>query len=184
MLFLSTSIVQSDIILYRNGAFFYGFSRASIVHADDCVKISIKLSWPLKVEAGQYIDLWIPSVSFWSFLQSHPFVVTSWAYEKQSTLDLFVEPRKGLIRELLHYANANKEGRPVCSRLVLLSGPYGISAPRGQYGSFLVIATGFIMTASLADLKQLVHSYKARKIRTRRIHVIWQVQHIGKHKTG
>lgn len=33
---------------------------------------SVKLSRPLKVEAGQYINLWIPSVSFWTFLQSHP----------------------------------------------------------------------------------------------------------------
>jgi len=44
---------------------------------DDVVKISLTLSRPLKVKAGQYMNLLIPAVSFWSFAQSHSFVVAS-----------------------------------------------------------------------------------------------------------
>ena len=61
---------------------------------------------------GQYITLWIPSVSFWVFLQSHLFVVTLWADGRHVTLELFVESRKGLTRELLSHAGADGEMVP------------------------------------------------------------------------
>ncbi len=183
-LFLSTSVVQCASVLWRSGTFRHGRARALISHAYGTVKISINLSRPLKVKAGQYINLWIPSVSFWSSVQSHPFVVTSWAHEKQDRLDLFVEPRKGLTRELLYRAETDENGGATGSRLVLFSGPHGISAPVGEYESVLLIAAGFGMAAHLPYLKQLIHDYKARKASTLRIRVIWQVQHIGKHEAG
>lgn len=167
-------------MLYRNGALRYGHSRAFITHAHGTVKISISLSRPLKVEAGQYINLWIPSISFWSFLQSHPFVVTSWADGRQDTLELFVEPHKGLTRELLHYAETDGEGRAMKSRLVLFSGPHGISAAVDNYENVLMIADGFGIAAHLPYLKRLIHGYNARKVCARRIHLIWQVQDISK----
>jgi hypothetical protein len=41
------------------------------------VQVTILLKEPLKMKAGQYINICIPSLSVWSFMQSHPFVVTS-----------------------------------------------------------------------------------------------------------
>ena len=151
-LFVSTSIVQCISVLWRNGNFRHGRARALVTHAEGSIKIKITLARPLKVEAGQYINLWIPSLSFSSFLQSHPFVVISWSHEEQNQLNLFVEPRRGLTRELLYHAQAGERGVIFGSRWVLFSGPHGISAPVGEYESILLVATGFGMAALLLYL--------------------------------
>ncbi|MCJ1473145.1 hypothetical protein MMC13_001796 [Lambiella insularis] len=177
-LFFSTSVVQCVSTLWRNGTFRHGAARALVTQAEDAVKIQITLSRPLRVEAGQYINLWIPSVSFWSFLQSHPFVVTSWSAGEQNQLELFVEPRRGLMGELLYHAQAGERDRAMGSRSALFSGPHGISTPVAEYESILMIASGFGMAALLPYLKQLIHGYRTRKTCTRQIRVIWQVQRI------
>lgn len=179
-LFLSTSVVQCVSIVWRNGTFRHGPARAFVTYAEGSVKISIRLSRPLTIQAGQYINLWMPSASFSSFLQSHPFVVTSWSPEEQIQLELFMEPRRGLTRELLYHAQARERGAKFSSRWVLFSGPYGISALVGEYESILMIVIGFGMAALLPYLSQMIHRYQTRKIYTRRIRVIWQVQRIGK----
>ncbi len=176
-LFLFTCTLQCGGILYRNGTFRYGHSRGQITQASGTVQMNIRLSRPLKIDAGQYISLWIPSVSFWSFLQSHPFVVTSWTDGKQESLDLFIEPHHGLTRELLGHAGAAE------SRLVLFGGPHGISAPVSGYETVVMIASGFGIAAHLPYLKQLIYGYNARKVRARRIHLVWQLSDIGKSRT-
>jgi hypothetical protein len=183
-LFLSTSVVEYVRVLWRNGTFQHGHARALVTHADGSVKVSITLSRPLKVEAGQNINLWIPSVSFWSFLQSHPFVVASWSHEAQDRLELFVEPRRGLTRDLLYHAQTAEKGATFRSRRVMFSGPHGVSAPVGEYESVFMIATGFGMAALFPYLKKLIHCYQTRKVCTRQIRVIWQMQRIGKHAQG
>ncbi len=150
-----------------------------ITQLHGAVKISIHLSKAVKVEPGQYINLWIPSVSFWAFLQSHPFVVTSWADGRQDTLELFVEPRKGLTRELLSHAETDGAGDAKSSRWALFSGPHGRSAAVGDFENVLMIADGFGIAAHLPYLKRLIHGYNARKVRARRIHLVWQLRDIG-----
>ncbi len=56
-LFLSVSILQCGIILYRNGTFIYGFSRAAVTRMNGDIKIHVKLSRPVKVKPGQYVEL-------------------------------------------------------------------------------------------------------------------------------
>lgn len=73
----------------------------------------------------------------------------SWAEEAQSHLDLFIEPRRGLTRELLYYA---KNGRTINS-LVIFSGPHGKSVPVDVYESILMVASGFGIAAHLPYLK-------------------------------
>ncbi len=176
--FLSTLLLQCGFVIYRNGAIGCGYARASITHVNDTVMIRLTLSRPLKVKAGQYICLWIPRISFWSFLQSHPFVVTSWSEGKQSSLDLFIEPRGGLTRELLRHSKTDSDGSSSC--LALFSGPHGISTPVGDYETVLMIASGFGIAAHLPYLKQLIYGYNACKTRTRRVHLVWQMQTLGK----
>jgi hypothetical protein len=115
-------------------------------------------------------------LSFWSFLQSHPFVVISWTEKPQDHLDLFIEPRRGLTRELLYHA---KNGHAI-NPLVLLSGPYGKSIPIDNCENILMVASDFGIAAHLPYLKQLIHGYNAREVRARRIHLVWQVRDIGK----
>ena len=130
------------------------------------VIINIRFSKPLQVKASQYINLWIPSVNAWSFLQSHPFVVISWAEGKQDNLQLIVEPRKGLSGKLLCHGKNNKP----C--FVLFSGPHGRSAAVDDCEVVLLVADGFGIAAILPYLKKLIHGYNNRKACTQRIHLV------------
>jgi NAD(P)H-flavin reductase len=141
--------------------------------------IIIHFQRPLKVETGRYINLWMPSVSFWSFLQSRPFVVTSWAPGRRDTLDLFIEPRRGLTHELLKHAKNDIVARP---RLVLFSGPHGTSVDIGKYEKIIMVANGFGIAAHLPYQRRLIHGYNSHEICIRRIHLVWQIQDIGKLK--
>ncbi|KAG9228392.1 hypothetical protein BJ875DRAFT_508528 [Amylocarpus encephaloides] len=127
---------------------------------------------PLTMDAGQYINLWIPSVSFWSFLQTHPFTVISWDAKDQARLDLLIEPRRGLTRELLYHT---KEGYTI-NPLVIFSGPHGASLLMGEYESVLMVASGFGIAAFVAHLKKLIYGYNTRAVRTHRVHLLWQIK--------
>ena len=120
-------IAQGFIIIRRSGFFCYRGARAHITYEYGAVRVRIQLQKPLDVKPGQAINLWMwmPSVSFWSFLQSHPFVVISWAEKPQDRLDLFIEPRRGLTRELLYHAKSGHAMNP----WVLFSGPHGKNIP-------------------------------------------------------
>lgn len=180
-MFLATLSFETGSILYWNYAVRRGCSQALLMldsrSSISMVTINIRLSKPLQVKAGQYINSWIPSVSAWSFLQSHPFVVISWAEGKQDNLQLIVEPRKGLSGKLLCHA---KNNRP---RFVLFSGPYGRSAAVDDYEVVLLVADGFGIAAILPYLKKPIHGYNNRKACTQRIHLVWQIQNIGKPRT-
>ena len=174
--FLSTLLLQG---------FFIHRSQARITHFEDAIKVELTLSRPLKVKAGQYINLWIPSLSFWSIFQSHPFTVASWSDGKQDSLDLFIEPRGGITRKLLHHLTPGTDGSQPrldgsLPRLALFSGPHGISAPVGDYETVLMVASGSGIVAQLPYLKQLIYGYNARKSRTRRVHLVWQLETRGK----
>jgi len=184
--FLTTLTWECGLVIYRNRARGRGYCRAFITTLDEderhnskeeVVKVRLALSRSLKLKAGQFINLWIPSVSFWSFTQSHPFMVTSWAEGPQDTLELFIEPRRGLTRELLRCGKYDMKINR--SRLALFSGPHGISIPVCAYESVVMIATGFGIAAQLPYVKELIHGYNNCKARTRRVHLVWQLQSIG-----
>jgi len=76
--------------------------------------MSIDVPRPLNIKAGQYVNIWVPSVNFWSFVQSHPFTIASWTEgEGGTTLDLMIEPRKGFTQQLFacaeHYLESPKK---------------------------------------------------------------------------
>ena len=180
--FLLTLAIHIIRYLYLNGIFVHGFSRVYITHVNHAVIVRINTSRPLNVRAGQYISLWIwiPSVSFWSFLQSHPFVVASWADGKSYTLDLLIEPRRGLTRKLLDYALTEKNA--TLSRRVLFSGPHGITAPVEQYENVLMIASGYGLAAQLPYIKYLIYKHNVGEVKTRRVRLVWQIPNVGKYQ--
>jgi predicted ferric reductase len=175
-LFFLMCMAQIGMVIHQNGVFYYGCARARMTHEYGAIRVHIHLQRPVKVKAGQAINLWIPSVSFWSFLQSHPFVVISWSATPQHDLDLFIEPRRGLTRELLYHAKNGHAMNP----LVLFSGPHGKSVSMDDCQNILMIASDFGIAAHLPYLKQLIDGYNSRKVRARRIHLVWQVRDIGK----
>jgi hypothetical protein len=58
---------------------------------------------------------------------------------KQNYLDLFIEPRRGLTRDLLTYSKLHHGGSDC---LALFNGPHGISAPIDDYEIVPLIASG------------------------------------------
>ena len=103
-------------------------------------------------------------------------MVISWAEKPQDHLDLFIEPWKGLTRELLYHAKSGHAMNP----WVLFSGPHGKSIPMDDCENILMVASGFGIAAHLPYLKKLIHGYNAREVRARRIHLVWQVRDISK----
>ncbi|GKT61192.1 FAD-binding domain-containing protein [Colletotrichum tofieldiae] len=164
-------LVQGCLMAFRNKAMGQTFGRAYIDHVTGTVQVSIKLSRPLKFQAGQYLLLWIPRVRLF---ECHPFVVTSWAEAEQSIVDLFIKPRRGFTSSLVRYSHGH-----VVPRLALLSGPHGVSVPVWDYEAVLMVATDHGISAQAPYLKKLVYGYNHCRGRTRQIHLIWQVTNLG-----
>ncbi len=164
------------LVLVRNGWSHRQGSRVTATSSCGMVKLKLHLCKPLKIEPGQYLNLWMPSVSMGAFLQSHPFMVTSWSIEPQTSLDFLIQPRRGITRDLLRLTRL---GAPIKSKWVVFSGPHGHTVPVGQYETVVMVADGVGIASQLPYLKKLIHGYHARRMVTRRIHLIWQISDIG-----
>jgi hypothetical protein len=143
----------------------------------DVIQISLQLSRPMRVGAGQHIGLCIPAISRLSFLQVHPIVVASWSEGLTEQLHLMVEPRRGWTRKLLEYTKLNAEEGKTCR--AFFTGPYGTSVPTQDCGIVILVASGMGIVAQLPYLRQLIHNYNACRARTRRIHFIWILKTLG-----
>jgi len=167
-------LLQCCCAIYCNYAWGKGFPEAFITLSKETVTIRVYLRpRPMNIKAGQNVNLWIPSVSFWSPLQTHPFVVTSWAEGSQDCLELFVQPRRGFTRKLFSLKERN------VSRFALLTGPHGTSTPVSSYETVLMVANEFGIAAQLPFLTKLIHGHNTCKTRTRRIHLVWQMPSLG-----
>ncbi|KAM7182724.1 ferric reductase [Rhypophila sp. PSN 637] len=135
----------------------------------DIIQIVLELSRPVRVTEGQYIGLWIPAVGKFSFLQVHPFMVTSWSEGDSRQLRLLVEPRHGWTKKLLQYTRIHSN-QARCR--ALFTGPYGVRVPTRNYGIVLLVASSLGIVGQIPYLKQLIHDYNVCRTRTRRIHLL------------
>jgi hypothetical protein len=182
--FSTVVTAQTVLTLYRNKAMGVEFSCAVVIRDGDTCMVHLKLSRSVHVKAGQYIQLWIPSVSFWSFAQSHPFVVVSWKEEAQGVLDLLIQPRAGWTQDLFYQGERSSlqpsqgklEIRGKKSRFALFGGPYGRSVPIKNYYTVLMFAHGFGIAAMIPYLKQVIHGYNTCKNHTQRVQLIWEAK--------
>ncbi|KAL9126744.1 MAG: hypothetical protein Q9217_004251 [Psora testacea] len=67
-------------------------------------------------------------------------------------------------------------------RIALFSGPHCSGAPIGDYGKVLLVATGFGIAAQLPLLKELIQGFNRSQVRTRTIHLVWQLDDLGDEK--
>jgi hypothetical protein len=74
-LFVFMFVLQGGSVIVRDGVFGHHLSRGTITHDSGAVKVQLRLGKPLKIDAGRYVNRWIPSISFWPFLQTHPFPI-------------------------------------------------------------------------------------------------------------
>jgi len=180
-LFFGVTAWQVLLVVFRNLVFGHAFARADVTQDNGMVKIGLTLPRPWKIRAGQYVNLCIPSISFWSFLQSHPFMIASWTEGTAPGLFLLAAPKAGFTTKLLQYARPHT-GDPTETdyRLAWFSGPHGHTLNLGDYGSVIMVATGLGIAAQLPYLKELIKEYKDCDVRTRRIHLIWQIATWGR----
>ncbi|KAL9611402.1 MAG: hypothetical protein Q9167_003943 [Letrouitia subvulpina] len=169
--FVITSILQWGLILYRNFSLKEGCCRAVVTRVDDAVRVNVRLSRPIAVRAGQYVNIWIPSISFWSFLQTHPFMIVSWTDGEPMYLDLLIEPKTGfthrLFRSALRKSLVNVEAESFSAsdfRILCYSGPHGSGTRVGDFGTVLLIATGFGIAAQLPILTELIQGFNQCEI--------------------
>ncbi|KAJ6119114.1 hypothetical protein N7471_013065 [Penicillium samsonianum] len=138
--------------------------------------IRILLPRPSKVEAGQYINLLMPSISLSSWMQTHPFTVVSWSRDRQDTIELLLQPRDGLSADLVGYAPAAKESSIYF--LALFTGPHGMVEDVSHYGSVLVVTSGFGIAAAIPYLKKMIYGYDTCTSQVRRLHLMWEVKSV------
>jgi len=203
--FAATFVLECLTILYRNVTVGRGCSRALIARHNHAVRMTIFPARPWKVKAGQYVNVWIPSVDPFASLQSHPFTIASWRDGPPASLEVLIEPRSGFTRRLLDCADdyqdddksrvelhdeferrafgfaGNYPSQPESSdfRTAFVSGPHGSTAPAGDYGKVVMIASGFGIAAQLPLLKELIQGFNRAEVRTRDIHLVWQLQNLG-----
>ena len=191
---MATSLVQGCLIVFRNICLHHSSGRSSFTRVRGSLLIEAPVSRPWKVRAGQYVNIWIPFFSVRSLLQSHPFMIVYWTEGSHPCLYFLVQPQDGLTRKLYNRAcelqsfNFGDSKQPAqllttSSHLTWLSGPHGSGAPVGEYGSVLMIATGIGIAAQLPYLKELIWGFNHCEIRTRRIHLVWQLNLIGNRRS-
>ena len=194
---LLTSCLQLLFSLHRNGLFigrgcpravvsYYHHRKTKAKNTDidnagdtnGTMKIRLILPRPVEVMAGQYINLWMPSVSLWSWIQTHPFMATSWQPQgKQDTIELLVGPGNGLSADLFRLASTVAKG--TISFLALYSGPHGSSVPINDYESILLIASRLGIAAVIPYIRKVIYSYNTCTSQIRRIHLVWQIESPG-----
>jgi hypothetical protein len=185
-IFLSTSVFEAIHLVTHNGlgvsqntkrptteeVFKYpGEDENSAVH------FTIDLKKSLKIEAGQYIIIWRP-LGILSFLESHPFVVTSWNGRHQRTLEFLIQPQRGWTRKL-HSRAVNVSGHSGGLEKVLFTGPHGAPVPVEDYEYLFMIASGYGIVAHLPLLERLVQGVLAHEVRAVRIRLVWELEDEG-----
>lgn len=88
----------------------------------------------------------------------------------------YEKPRDGLTHRLLSYA---KRSSDQTGYFELYSGLHESPGSMKDYGTMLLIATGFGIAAILRHLKELVAGYRGCEVVTRGIHVVWQLKGQG-----
>lgn len=156
--------------IYRNLRLGSRCSYLETTYTNNIISATLHLSRPLAIDAGQYINLWVPSVSLFS---SHPFTVISWDPSPQSSIKLLIKPREGFTHKLSRDIENRHSG--LTNRRVFFSGPLGSSAPVWDYNFVLLFATGFGIVTMLPYLIKLIYGCRERKSRSKRVHLIWHV---------
>lgn len=157
-------------IIYRNFRLGSRCSYLEMTYTDGIINATLHLSRPLAIDAGQYINIWVPSVSLFS---SHPFTVISWDPSPQGCIKLLIKPRDGFTHKLSRDIENRNCG--LTNSRVFFSGPLGSSAAVWDYNFVLLFATGFGIVTMLPYLIKLIYGCKESKSRSKRIHLIWHV---------
>ena len=170
------------ISLVRSLGFGSGRAEVNVVRQNDQIAIALSLPRFWSIRAGQYINIIIPGVSFWSFLQSHPLTISWWTEGRHPSLYFLVQPRTGFTKRILaiaHPPRIDSEGRVTSYQTdyyrAFFTGPHGYVVDVKGYNIVVLVATGIGVAAQIPFLKESIQAYNNNTGRTRRVHLIWQL---------
>lgn len=167
-------------VIVRDRAFLPGCARAVISRVDNVVCIDITTPTRVTVHSGQYINLWMPGLSLRSWFQSHPFFVVAVHEDRAgSQLRVIVSPRRGWTRHLYQQNLDLDQNASSRSHIVFFTGPHGIPLPVDDYSVVILAASGSGIIAQLPLIQHLIAEYDNGVARTRRVRVVWQLDHLG-----
>jgi len=171
------SFIALDLLCYilRNFSFSrppLGRTKVALIGPPDnrreMMRLDVVVPRPWSMKAGHYVYLWMPGVNFWSILHSDPFTIAWWQeQEGRLTLSFLVKPTHGVTEAL-----AKQEH----SLFTFIGGPHGITSQMGDFGTVVMITSGVAIAAHMPYIKELVEGYRLRKVRTRRLLLVWQVE--------
>ena len=99
--------------------------------------VSIMLPRPWNFKPGQHVRLCIPSLSWGSLFQWHPFALSSYELiNGNMVIHLIIRERKGFTALLA------KRGKSGHEMVALIDGPYGTQIKLRTYGTVLLFANG------------------------------------------
>jgi FAD-binding domain len=173
-LVLVVTLFQLGRTIYMNKRRESPLPRIALNSDHGTITATITVPRPIVVEAGQYINIWVPSVSLFS---SHPFTVVSWSPDPVKELKLFIQQRKGFTSRLQSRAELHSTSSSV-SRM-LFSGPHGSGPPVWDYEHILFFVQDYGIAAALPHLQKLVLGRARGHNKPRRVHVLWHVHEIG-----
>ncbi|MFX3647979.1 MAG: NADPH oxidase family protein [Paenibacillus sp.] len=104
----------------------------------DAIELTVSLSHPWTRHPGQYIQLWIPTLSLFSIFQSHPFCI-SW-YGKA------VGAAASWSNSQTYYAYFQG------TQTVFIQGPLGVGSELSEFGTVILVATGIGIAPILSYL--------------------------------
>ena len=155
-------------LAFRNIFFGSPCPRAEINDLQGAVHVTVTTARPWKIKAGQYVYLWIPGMSFWSFFQSHPFMIAWWESNgAKTTITLLITPEAGFTSFLPRSSNSVFRAG--------IDGPYGVPTNFGDHGTVLMFATNIGIATQIPYIKALMEGYNSFEVKTRKIHLVWQL---------
>jgi predicted ferric reductase len=157
-------------IIYWNLRIGSKLPQATIEKDGKIMIVSVTLPRPWNFKAGQHIKLCIPSLSWVSFLQWHPFTLSSYELVNgKMVIHLMIRERKGFTAILANKGNLDQ------GMDALIDGPYGKQIQLRTYSTVLLFASGIGIAGILLYAQQTLEEYDAQRTSCRRIFLFWEI---------
>ncbi|KAF7621571.1 hypothetical protein AFLA_011866 [Aspergillus flavus NRRL3357] len=165
-LLITTTTLHWIILIIRNITLDRFGSRAMVSRGRDSqvAQVVIPINRPFTVHAGMTVRIWMPGVSLFSWLYSHPFTISWWETDKEgkaTSITLLIQKKHGFTKSLIDH--------PGKEFITWVDGPYGTSYNMAQYDNVLMVASGVGIIAQIPYIRQLLD------FQPKNIFVAWEV---------
>lgn len=156
-------------IIKRNIRIGRKFARATVERDGKIMIVSVTLPRSWDIKAGQWVKICMPSLSWSSCLQWHPFALSSYeVVNSETVINLMIEKRKGFTALLANQASPEM--------LTFIDGPYGREIQLRTYGTVLLFASEIGIAGLLLYAQELLEDYHAQKTSCKQIFLFWETE--------